>query len=71
VTDGRQSFAQNLMIILSQLSGFVMLFFGVSVYLRHWIEPARPIGIAICVLAAFQLLVLPLYLIRRGRTTAR
>jgi hypothetical protein len=59
--------ARFTVIIVSQLSGFALLFFGVSVLVKHWIEPSKPVGVMICALAVLDLLFLPLFLLRRWR----
>lgn len=62
--------AKQRFIILGALrfGGVALAFTGISIIMRRWIEPADIIGTALMVVGAFDVIVLPVLLVRRWRT---
>ena len=51
-----------------RLSGVVIAFFGIAVVMKRLIEPADVIGTALIAIGAFEVIVLPVLLMRSWRT---
>ena len=50
-----------------RLSGVVIAFFGIAVVMKRLVEPADIIGTALIAIGAFEVIVLPLLLMRSWR----
>lgn len=50
-----------------RLSGVVIAFFGIAVVMKRLVEPADIIGTALIAIGAFEVIVLPLLLLRSWR----
>lgn len=50
-----------------RLSGVVFAFFGIAVVMKRLVEPADIIGTALIAIGAFEVIVLPLLLLRSWR----
>ena len=53
---------------LIRLGGVVLAFIGISIIAKRWVEPAEIIGGALLFIAAIDVLVVPLILVKRWRT---
>ncbi len=51
-----------------RLSGVIIAFFGIAVVMKRLIEPADIIGTALIAIGAFEVIVLPVLLMRSWRT---
>jgi hypothetical protein len=53
---------------LIRLGGVAMAFLGISILAKRWIEPAEIVGGVFLFIAAIDVLVVPLILVKRWRT---
>ena len=53
---------------LIRLGGVVLAFVGISIIAKRWVEPAEIIGGVLLFIAAIDVLVVPLILVKRWRT---
>ena len=51
-----------------RLGGVVLAFVGISIIAKRWVEPAEIIGGVLLFIAAIDVLVVPLILVKRWRT---
>ncbi len=56
------------MLAAIRLSGVVVAFFGIAVVMKRLIEPADIVGTALIAVGAFEVILLPVLLLRRWRT---
>ncbi len=65
-----EALAKQRFIILAALrfGGVALAFTGISIVMKRWIEPADIIGTALIAIGAFEVLVLPILLVKRWRT---
>lgn len=53
---------------LIRLSGLAFGFLGIAIIAKRWVEPAEIIGGLFIALAFFEVIVMPLILVKRWRT---
>lgn len=65
-----EALAKQRFIILAALrfGGVALAFTGISIVMKRWVEPADIIGTILIAVGAFEVIVLPVLLIRRWRT---
>ena len=51
-----------------RLSGVLIAFLGIAIVMRRLVEPADIIGTALIAVGAFQVIILPVLLLRRWRS---
>ena len=51
-----------------RLSGVLIAFLGIAVIMRRLVEPADIVGTALIAVGAFEVIILPVLLLRRWRT---
>jgi hypothetical protein len=57
-----------IILVALRFGGVALAFTGISIIMRRWIEPADIIGTILMVIGAFDVIVLPVLLVRRWRT---
>ncbi len=57
-----------LMLTVFRFSGVALAFTGISIVMKRWLEPADIIGTVLIALGAFEVIVLPLILVRAWRS---
>jgi hypothetical protein len=68
MTDEDKSRQRFIVLAAIRFSGVAIAFLGIAVVMRRLIEPADIIGTALIAIGAFEVLVLPLLLVRRWRS---
>lgn len=68
MTDEATAKKRFLTLALLRFGGVALAFTGISIVMKRWIEPADLIGTFLIAVGAFNVILLPVLLIRRWRT---